>query len=106
MCVGRYVSPHMLALSVFYEIPCLEVLKFLHFSLYGFMCLHNILRAIRIFVSLYNHICKYSIKSLSEIKLINCALEIYIIRFQEKNFEPEPGFEPWTSRSLAWCSTN
>ena len=40
----------------------------------------------------------------SKYKHIVCTLKNYNINSREK-FEPGPGFEPRTSRSLAWRST-
>ena len=37
-------------------------------------------------------------------KPIVCALKNYNLNSREQ-FEPGPGFEPRTIRSLAWCST-
>ena len=43
-------------------------------------------------------------KLISNYKLIVCGLRNYNFISKEK-FEPGLGFEPWTSKSLVWCST-
>ena len=45
------------------------------------------------------------IKLLIEIKLIICALGNLHYKISREKFEPEPGFDPWTSGFLARRST-
>ena len=42
--------------------------------------------------------------SANTVSFITCRHRLYILNPREK-FEPGLGFEPWTSSSLAWCST-
>ena len=53
---------------------------------------------------MYNLYVEYDIqiKLLSENKLTICAFANLYYQIPREKFEPEPGFEPRTSRSLAW----
>ena len=47
----------------------------------------------------------FQIKFLIENKLIICALENLHYKISREKFEPEPEFEPRTSKFLAWRSS-
>ena len=53
----------------------------------------------------FQHIIYFKIKLTSKYKCIVCALKNYNFKFKRKNPNLESGFEPQTSRSLAWRST-